>query len=442
MKKLFTFFAAALFATGMSAQEVVYLDNILANGDLEGEGTANFYSKVTPDNVGDPAEAEILDGEGVDGSRGIKIETTGKECHDWDSQFWIVFDENLEQGTEWLVSFDCKADAEISIGTQAHAEPGNYNHWAAAGTVNFKTDWTHYEYLMTVDASMVAGDKGFRSIAFNLTPGTSNTDGSPSDNPVRVFWFDNLSVQQAIVPDPVWLNVIPNGTCEGDMEAGILDDSGEAPLYSFFGNAPEGCIKSLEDGAGFEGTRGYVLESSAEAAQDWDTQFFIVTNHQFEVGERVKVRFDCRADLEDLGLESVTVGTQAHALPGDYIHWACAGNVTFTNDWTEWESEFKTTGDMTKPDDDRYMQSIAFNMNPNINGAKQNIKFYFDNIELYIDEPNATWADMEMNEKVLTGITNVKTVDASKGMYNLAGQKVDNNYKGIVIENGQKRINK
>jgi len=42
------------------------------------------------------------------------------------------------------------------------------------------------------------------------------------------------------------------------------------------------------------------------------------------------------------------------------------------------------------------------------------------------------------------GIENIKAdaQDANAAMYNLAGQKVDNSYKGIVIQNGAKRIQK
>jgi len=37
----------------------------------------------------------------------------------------------------------------------------------------------------------------------------------------------------------------------------------------------------------------------------------------------------------------------------------------------------------------------------------------------------------------------VKTVKADNGfIYNLAGQRVDANYKGVVIKNGQKLIQK
>jgi hypothetical protein len=41
-----------------------------------------------------------------------------------------------------------------------------------------------------------------------------------------------------------------------------------------------------------------------------------------------------------------------------------------------------------------------------------------------------------------TGIKNVTTTANSSAIYNLAGQKVSESYKGVVIQNGKKMINK
>ena len=47
------------------------------------------------------------------------------------------------------------------------------------------------------------------------------------------------------------------------------------------------------------------------------------------------------------------------------------------------------------------------------------------------------------NEEVVTGIQNVMAVEAEDGdLYNLAGQKVNAAYKGVVIKNGKKMIQK
>ena len=41
-----------------------------------------------------------------------------------------------------------------------------------------------------------------------------------------------------------------------------------------------------------------------------------------------------------------------------------------------------------------------------------------------------------------TGIKNVNTIVGTNAMYNLAGQRVNKNAKGIVIVNGKKMLNK
>ena len=45
-------------------------------------------------------------------------------------------------------------------------------------------------------------------------------------------------------------------------------------------------------------------------------------------------------------------------------------------------------------------------------------------------------------ERKSTGITHVLDVKVNGAVYNLAGQKVSENYKGVVIQNGRKMIQK
>ncbi len=73
------------------------------------------------------------------------------------------------------------------------------------------------------------------------------------------------------------------------------------------------------------------------------------------------------------------------------------------------------------------MQTIAFNLNQD--KTLEN-NYYFDNISWEV-------------EGAPTAIQKVQVVKAENGArYNLAGQKVDAAYKGIVIQNGKKFIQK
>ena len=50
--------------------------------------------------------------------------------------------------------------------------------------------------------------------------------------------------------------------------------------------------------------------------------------------------------------------------------------------------------------------------------------------------------DVKVINMNASGIKNVKAEKSNGAIYNLAGQKVDASYKGIVIQNGKKRIQK
>ena len=150
---------------------VKYMASLISNGDMEGDDAANFATKSDQGAI----VYEIVDGVGKDGSRGAKITSKGGYADSWESQFWIVSNEVLTEGQKVHVSFDYKADGGCvgtGVDTQAHFGPGEYQHWACAGTVQFTGDWQTYDKEFTVDGSM-AGANGMKSIAFNMSPNTS-----------------------------------------------------------------------------------------------------------------------------------------------------------------------------------------------------------------------------------------------------------------------------
>jgi len=150
---------------------VQYWASVIGNGDMEGTDAVNFATKSDQGAI----VYEIFDGVGKDGSRGAKITSKGGYSDSWESQFWIVSNEVLPEGTKVHVSFDYKADGGCvgtGVDTQAHFGPGEYQHWACAGTVQFTGDWQNYDKEFTVDGSM-AGANGMKSIAFNMSPNTS-----------------------------------------------------------------------------------------------------------------------------------------------------------------------------------------------------------------------------------------------------------------------------
>ena len=159
--------------------------NLIINSDMEGDDVSSFFTKV---NQGDPEPSVIVDGEGVDGSRCIKVEATEKKADAWDNQFWFRFSEIVPAGTKYRVSFDYRADADAKASTQAHAEPGDYIYWDMLGDVNFTTDWNKFEKEGVVTADQAGPNTGgglFTSIAFNLN------ELADANN----YYFDNISFE-------------------------------------------------------------------------------------------------------------------------------------------------------------------------------------------------------------------------------------------------------
>jgi hypothetical protein len=436
MKKLFTLVAAVLFATNMSAQKVAIIDN----GELDLEGDfSNFVIKEEGINENTPmpadefanyegAQSGVLEGEGPDGANCIKCHAPAKKQDGgqaWDSQFWIVFSEPLFAPTSVSVSFDYKASAAASVDTQSHYTPGNYHIWYAIGTIGFTDEWQTYEKDFDIDSSMEGAD-GMLSIAFNLT----------MDQDMD-YYFANFTAKAKIIvlSDPEWINVLANGKCEEGYEACVYPitvTDGALDVHSMTANGT-GLGSGIADGA-------FYVESKPDAANAWDSQFWMVAPRALEAGNRVKFAFEYRADAE------ATVSTQAHAAPGTYNHYDIGiGNLSFTTEWQYKEKEVTLTADQAKADNGGF-QSVAFNLNED---KTLQTKFYFDNMQLFFDDSDDGYATgddeewaAEVESKWATGVKSVKTQKAQKAIYNLAGQQVDKNYKGIVIENGQKRINK
>jgi len=189
----------------------------------------------------------------------------------------------------------------------------------------------------------------------------------------------------------------------------------------------------------------------AGTGNPWDSQFWIVANRNLKAGEETVVEFDYVASIDD-----AKTGTQTQKENFTYLGNNAIGDVTFGTT----EAHFKQ--DFTVKDDG--MLSIVFNM-ATIKAACdytiKNVKWYLKDADL--NKENQTMenlidaegtANFFLKEGVgyeihqagtdpvpPTGITNVvKNVKTSAVIYNLAGQRVSNGFKGIVIKDGKKYV--
>ncbi len=167
--------------------------DMVNNGDMEGDDVSNFV--VALDAVKDPGTypATISDGVGVDGSRGIVVESMDSPAETWQTQFFIKMNEYLPEGTQWRLTMDIKADHDADCGSGCHAEPRDYK----SGSIfdpnpHFTTEWQTYEASGTLAQ---IGDNGLGSIAFDL-----NVDGSANK-----YYFDNVHFEVFRESSPISL---------------------------------------------------------------------------------------------------------------------------------------------------------------------------------------------------------------------------------------------
>ena len=195
----------------------------------------------------------------------------------------------------------------------------------------------------------------------------------------------------------------------------------------------------LADGTNQDGTIK-INEEEGGTGQPWDNQFFIVANRPLAEGEVTVVSFKYKASVA-----GATSGTQLHGDPGAYMHWNAIGSFNFTEEYQDFE---KT---LTIPKEADGMKSIAFNM-AEIKGA---CDYYIKDIVWKLEDNTETLINMEGSDNFYvkegagttpyifgtdpSGISSVtKANNGSAAMYNLSGQRVGADYKGMVIKNGKK----
>ena len=183
-------------------------------------------------------------------------------------------------------------------------------------------------------------------------------------------------------------------------------------------------------------------EEEGGTGETWDNQFFIVANRTLDAGEVTVISFKYKASVA-----GATSGTQLHGDPGAYLHWNAIGSFNFTEEW----QDFETT--LTVPSEGNGMKSIAFNM-AEIKGAcdyyiKDVVWKLEDNTESLINQTGADNFYVKEGAGTTphifgTDVDAISNVVADKAntsaAYNLAGQRVSNDYKGIVVKNGRKYI--
>ena len=222
-------------------------------------------------------------------------------------------------------------------------------------------------------------------------------------------------------------------------------------------NATEFVVNAVERDWRGKDNDGNLIEEQEGTGQPWDNQFWIAASRDLKKDEATIIKFKYKSSID------AKTSTQIHKVGDDgkpctYMHWAAIGDVTFAaGDWVEFEKEF------TVPADADGMRSIVFNMSE----IKAACDYYIKDVQWYLkDENNANnqtfenlisatgtenfWIKIKgVNDGAPyvygtdpTGINTIVTKknNGSAAIYNLAGQRVSKDYKGLVVKDGKKTV--
>lgn len=442
MKKFFTLIAAALLSSGAFAQ--TEWQKITTNTDMEGEQAEDWSSfwchdwrqgvEITEGSgqqydgqgqfqgfaeiVVDPTDPNnhcarvIIRTEAEADEAGNKVKPDGSESlASWDCQFFIYANEQIPSGKELRMTLRVRAEKAGMFETQAHQEPGNYNHYQLFGNINYTTDWQRIQVTQTIDTNHTqeANGKWMQSVAFNLS---TMTDGN-------VIYFDDvkLEIRDPKGPSDItgWFEMLRHGTLSNDQIQNYTNFTGRDAADGV--DKPARIVNDAIDGqpaltvssACWEGTRqeqqfdeegNPVLDEEGNPTykdvqywhkadgtekttiDDWEAQFFVTVPHKFIPNSKYRLVMWYRAD------EPADVDTQLHNMPGAYVHYEAIGTLNFTQEWQKLEL---IEADMRS--ESKGCQTIAFNCNK-LKDKPNNYYFRFD-------EFSFNDADVTFDERVL-----------------------------------------
>lgn len=295
---------------------------------------------------------------------GAVVITNKKAIENHKLQYWLVNGIQLKTGTKYKITFLCKAEGESPA--KIHFKLGN---WDGGAEKDFTIP--------------VGGD--YKEVSFEVTP-TMDSNGlffQHGQFVGKIYWKSVKITHSEAPSEEIFTDCISNGEMKtgGDMSNFVVREAGK------------GDVAGTPIAGGPDGKNCVVVHANANAATEWDTQFFIYTpNKIWSAGDKYKITFYYKAS------EKIGADTQCHGEPGAYKHYACLNpNPSFTTQWQKYEA----TG--TIPAEGDGMKAIAFNLNK---GKKDHaIDYYFADIHWgTVEKSNMKPLTPEEKKEILTPV--------------------------------------
>ena len=326
---------------------------------------------------------------------GVEIGTSAPAR--WQNQFFVSTLHKMVKGEKYRFKFKVKADRPTALGTQAHTGPGqyvSYNTFGSESDFPIGTEWTTFELGEAQGKTVPSGANGCQTITFDCV---SLQDEEAECKPNNFYFiFEECSFTEKYVtigdrtlgtPQDLLLPIN-----EGEEEKATTIDA--TPMLNTFEVEDFSFLDSDKDGI-----KLYTIIEPDDPEDDPTPSFSGLlrwTDGGFVNGDGLYID-------DDMGVQ---IFFDDSSISGNNI------------DMKVWNN----------PD-----SGIPF-----AEGKTVQTKLAISNSGWYYVY-NITLG----TEATLAGIKTVKTEKSGNGLiYNLSGQRVDGSYKGLVIKNGQKMIQK
>lgn len=254
-------------------------------------------------------------------------------------QYFLVNGISLDEGKDYKLTIECKAEG------------------VSDANIHFKLGDFHSgdEQQFTIPVG-----KGYQKVVLSVSPKMANNGimFQHGDFVGKIYW-KSIKITHSEAPS---VEIFTDCLRNGEMKTG--DDMSNFVVRE----VGKGDVDGTPIAGGPDGKNCVVVHANANAANEWDTQFFIYTpNKTWSAGDKYKITFYYKAS------ENIDAVTQCHSKPGDYLHYECLSpNPSFTTQWQKYESTGKI------PEQGDGMKAIAFNLNV---GKKDHaIDYYFADI--------------------------------------------------------------